>query len=138
MKPNQSDATMADALGSSAPEIALAKGVLAQAKQDLRRFRRAQDGVGREIYEDAYSWVTANDFSWPYSFLNVCKALRLSPESLRAELLPRARTGWFSRSRRIAETVSSSFRHSLGNAFRDTRSGSRQASRSAPSILVTP
>jgi hypothetical protein len=129
---------VAGALGSSGPEIALAKGVLAQAKQDLRRFRRAKDGVGREIYEDAYSWVTGNDFSWPYSFQNVCKALRLSPESLRAELLPRARTGWFSHSRRIAETVSSSFRRSLGSAFRGNRSGGRHASRPAPPILVTP
>jgi hypothetical protein len=129
---------VADALGSSGPEVALAKGVLAQAKQDLRRFRTAQDGVGREIYEDAYSWVTADDFSWPYSFQNVCKALRLSPESLRGELLPGVRTHWFSRSRRIAETISSSFRHSLGNAFKGNRSGSRHTSRSAPSILVTP
>src|SRR5437016_248602 len=110
MKPNQSDELLADASKSSGPEVALAKGVLAQAKQDLRRFRTAQDDIGREIYSDAHSWVTANDFSWPYSFQNVCKALRLSPESIRAELLPRARTHWFSRSRKIAETVSSSLR----------------------------
>ena len=120
---------MADAFGSSGPEVALAKGVLAQAKRDLRRFRRAQDSVGREIYEDAYSWVAANDFSWPYSFQNVCNALRLSPESVRTALLPHARTHWFSRSRRIAETVSSSFRRSLGNAFKGNGSGRRHATR---------
>ena len=138
MKPNQSDNMVADALGSSGPEIALAKGVLAQAKRDLRRFRKAQDGVGREIYEDAHSWVMANDFSWPYSFQNVCNALRLSPESVRAELLPRVRTHWFSRSRRIAETISSSFRRSLGNAFAGNGSSARHASRPAPPTLVTP
>jgi len=131
MKPNQSERMMADAFGSSGPEVALAKGVLAQAKRDLRRFRRAQDSVGREIYEDAYSWVAANDFSWPYSFQNVCNALRLSPESVKTALLPHARTHWFSHSRRIAETISSSLRSSLGNAFKGNRSGGRQANRPA-------
>ena len=69
------------------PEVALAKGVLVQAKQDLRRFRDAPDRVGREMYRDAYSWVASNDFTWPYSFINVCEVLGMSPEVLRVELL---------------------------------------------------
>src|SRR6267143_773885 len=125
MKPNHSDEVTAEAGRSLHPEVALAKGVLAQAKQDLQRFRTSQDSVGREMYADAYSWVTSNDFAWPYSFHNVCKVLRLSPESLRAELLPGTRTHWFSHSRRIAETFSSSLRNSLGNAFTSNRAGGR-------------
>src|SRR5438270_6319821 len=117
MNPNQRNKRMTGALRSLHPEVALAKGVLAQAKQDLRRFRTSQDFIGREMYADAYSWVTSTDVSWPYSFHNVCQVLRLSPQSLRAELLPRTRTHWFSHSRRIAETISSSLRSSLGNAF---------------------
>ena len=116
MKPNQSD-EMADALGSSGPQVDLAKGVLRQAKQDLRRFRAAQDRTGREMYGDAYSWVTSNDFSWPYSFLNVCEALGLSSEFLRAELLADTQPGWYSRSRRIAQGISNSVRGSLANVF---------------------
>ena len=58
MKPN-SDEEM-DIEATSQPEVALAKGVLIQAKQDLRRFAAAQDSVGREMYADAYSWVAAN------------------------------------------------------------------------------
>ena len=131
MKPNQSDELLADASKSSGPEVALAKGVLAQAKQDLRRFRSAQDAIGREMYADAYSWVTVDDYTWPYSFQNVCKALRLTPESLRMQLLSGARTHWLSHSRRIAETISSSLRSSLGNAFKGNRSGGRQANRPA-------
>ncbi|PYK32629.1 MAG: hypothetical protein DME54_15585 [Verrucomicrobia bacterium] len=69
------------------PEKDLAAGVLKQAAYDLRRFRAATTGVKREIYLDAYSWINANDFSWPYSFLNVCKLLDLCPEVIRAELL---------------------------------------------------
>jgi hypothetical protein len=121
MKTNQSDKGT-DIEAISQPQVALAKGVLIQAKQDLRRFADAQDGVGREMYADAYSWVTADDFTWPYSFQNVCKALRLSPELLRAELLSEFRSGWFFRSRRMAHNISSSLRGSLGNVFRSHHS----------------
>ena len=116
MKPNSDERT--DVEATSQPEFALAKGVLIQAKQDLRRFATAQDSVGREMYADAYSWVTSNDFSWPYSFQNVCKALSLSPEFVRAELLPVFQAGWLSRSRRMAGSVSSSLRGSLAKVFR--------------------
>jgi hypothetical protein len=116
MKTIQSDET-AEALASSEPLVALAKGVFAQAKQDLRKFRGAQDRVGREMYRDAYTWVISNDFTWPYSFLNVCEALGLSPEVLRAELLADTPTDWYSRSRRMAQALSNSLRTSLANVF---------------------
>lgn len=122
MNPDKNDGTT-DAGAASLPEVALAKGVLLQAKRDLRRFAAAEDRIGREIYTDAQSWVTANDFTWPYSFQNICKALRLSPESLRAELLPDIRPGWFAHSRRVAQTISSSLRDSFANAFRGHRTG---------------
>jgi len=130
MKTNESD-ERTDAEATPMPEVALAKGVLVQAKQDLCRFAAAQDGIGREVYTDAYSWVTANDFSWPYSFQNVCRALRLSPDFVRAELLQEFQAGWFSRSRRIAQRVSVSLRESFPNAFGVGRSGasSRRSSR---------
>jgi len=130
MKPNQSD-EMADALGSSGPLVALAKGVLAQAKQDLRRFRTAQDGIGREMYVDAYSRVTSDDFWWPYSFLNVCDVLGLSAEVLRAELLADTQRGWYSHSRRIALRISTSVRGSLANVLgaRGSVASSRHSNR---------
>ena len=112
----QSDET-AEALTISGSHVALAKGVLAQAKQDLRRFRGAPDRVGREMHRDAYSWVASNDFAWPYSFLNVCQALGLSPEVQRAELLADGPPGWYSRSRRMAQTLSTSLRGSLAKVF---------------------
>ena len=130
MKPNESGEGM-DAEAAPIPEVALAKGVLVQAKRDLRRFAAAHHGIGREMYADAYSWVMANDFSWPYSFQNVCKALGLSPDFVRAELLQEFQAGWFSRSRRIAQRVSVSLRESFPNAFGVGRSGasSRRSSR---------
>lgn len=77
----------------------------------------AEGGIGREIYADAYSWVASDDLWWPYSFLNVCEALGLSSEFLRAELLANTRPGWYSRSGRIAQGISNSFRGSLANVF---------------------
>src|SRR6266542_4199958 len=61
------------------PEKDLALGVLKQAARDLRRFHSATKGVKQELYLDAYSWVTANDFLWPYSFVNVCNLLNVCP-----------------------------------------------------------
>ena len=75
-------------------EKGLAAGVLKQAAHDLRRFRTATAGTKRELYLDAYTWITASDFSWPYSFMNVCKLLELCPDVVRAELLADASLGW--------------------------------------------
>ena len=126
----QSDDT-AEAMANSGSYVALAEGVLTQAKQDLRRFRGAPDRIGREMYRDAYSWVASNDFSWPFSFLNVCEALGLSPEVQRAELLADVPHGWYSRSRRMAQTLATSLRTSLANVFaaRGSFANSRRSSR---------
>src|SRR6266404_4139268 len=78
------------------PEQAMAGSVLRQAAYDLRRFCGATSGVERQLYLDAYDWVSADDFSWPYSFVNVCQLLNLAPESLRQELLTDASLGLFS------------------------------------------
>ena len=77
-------------------EKGLAAGVLKQAAHDLRRFQTATTGVKRELYLDAYSWITADDFSWPYSFVNVCKLLDVWPEAIRTELFADASLGSFS------------------------------------------
>ena len=99
----------------SAPPIAekgLALGVLKQAAYDLRRFRAATKGVDREVYLDAHSWITAHDFSWPYSFMNVCKLLNLCPEVVCAELLADAALGpvhyWIRRAGRLSQRLSAS------------------------------
>ena len=94
-------------------EKRLAAGVLKQAACDLHRFHPASTGVKRAMYLDAYSWITANDFSWPYSFMNVCKLLDLCPEVVRTELLADASLGWFSywiqRSGRLSRRLRASF-----------------------------
>jgi hypothetical protein len=94
------------------PEKGLAVGVLKQAAYDLRRFRAATKGADREVYLDARSWIVAHDFSWPYSFINVCKLLDLCPEIVRAELLADASLGpfhyWIRRAGRLSRRLSAS------------------------------
>jgi len=75
------------------PEKAMAGSVLRQVAYDLRRFRGATSGVERQLYLDAYDWVTADDFSWPYSFVNICQSVNLAPEVARKELLEDASPG---------------------------------------------
>jgi hypothetical protein len=65
----------------------LAAGVLKQAAQDLRRFHGGTSAIERELYLDAFRWLTVDDCTWPFSFLNVCQLLNLAPESVREELL---------------------------------------------------
>ena len=94
------------------PERGLAVGVLKQAAYDLRRFRTATKGADRELYLDAHSWITGSDFSWPYSFMNVCKLLGLCPEMVRAELLADASLGpfhyWIRRAGRLSRKLGAS------------------------------
>jgi hypothetical protein len=134
IRPSLSD-EMVDAVARSGPEVALAKGVLVQARQDLRRFRTAEDRVGREIYADAYSWIGSDDLWWPYSFRNVCEVLGLSPEAVRTRLLTGAQHGWYSHSRRIAQRLSTSVRGSLANVFGARRSIAN-ADRSSRPVLA--
>ena len=65
----------------------LADGILKQAVLDLRRFHGATSAVEREFYVDARRWLTSNDCSWPFSFLNVCQLLNLAPETVREDVL---------------------------------------------------
>ena len=95
----------------------LAAGVLKQAAQDLRRFHNATSAAARELYLDAYSWVTSNDYAWPFSFLNVCHSLNLAPDVVRLELLADASAGfvtyWSQRCTRVARSIQSFLNHAF-------------------------
>jgi hypothetical protein len=103
------------------PEKGMAAGVLKQAAYDLRRFRDATTGVKRELYLDAYTWIIATDFSWPYSFINVCNLLDVCPEVVRTELLADASLGWIDYWTRRAGRLSKRLRASVARAFASCR-----------------
>lgn len=102
-------------------------GVLRQAVHDLRRFHNATGTLERELYLDAYSWVTASDFSWPYSFVNICKLLDVPPEMLRAELLADASLGGLAYWCKLGVRFGRSCRASLSRAFMNSRNRYRAA-----------
>ena len=83
----------------------------------MRRFHSATKGVKQELYLDAYSWVTANDFLWPYSFVNVCKLLNVSPEVVRAEIFADASLNWLNYWTKRVGNVSRRVRASFARTF---------------------
>ena len=99
----------------------LAAGVLKQAKQDLRRFHGATSPVERELYLDAYSWLTSDDCTWPFSFLNVCQLLDLAPDIVRLELLADASVGFFTYWVRRSVRAARSFQIFLNRVFTTNR-----------------
>lgn len=87
-----------DVWGEEAPETAtavrppsaesvLAAAVLRLAYEDLMKHRRANDVRQRRAFREAYAWVTSDERRWPFSFVNVCEMLDMSPEALRAKML---------------------------------------------------
>ena len=68
-------------------ERALALAVLSRVVVDLQKFRRARRRRQQRMYMEAYQWVASETCDWPYSFVNLCEMLGLSPEALRAGLL---------------------------------------------------
>jgi hypothetical protein len=68
-------------------EKILAASALCQAVEDLQKFQYERRDAGQMLYQEVCNWITSNDSSSPYSFLNLCGALDLAPDRLRAELL---------------------------------------------------
>ena len=100
----------------------LAAGILEQARLDLRRFHGATSGLEREFYLDAYRWVTSDDSSWPFSFLNVCQLLKLAPETAREEVLGDLSLGAFGYWSRRCGRAARRFKIFLSSIFTTERS----------------
>jgi hypothetical protein len=99
----------------------LAAGILKQAGLDLRRFHDATSEIEREFYLDAYRWVMSDDSSWPFSFLNVCQALNLAPETVREEVLGDLSLGAFGYWSRRCGRAARRFKICLSNIFTNER-----------------
>ncbi|HEV8718444.1 MAG TPA: hypothetical protein VGX03_37200 [Candidatus Binatia bacterium] len=73
-------------LDTTRGEIALRRAVLEDAigcfqKQTVSSGRRAQ-----RLAREAEAWLFANDYNWPFSFVNICAVLGLDPEYIRMGL----------------------------------------------------
>jgi hypothetical protein len=114
-KKNQRELALGDLKQSAQDE--LAAGVLKQAAQDLRRFHNATSRIERELYFDAHRWVMSDDYSWPFSFPNVCQILNREPEELRQELVGDLAFGSFGQWTRRCCRAIHRFRDSLTERF---------------------
>jgi hypothetical protein len=111
----------AEGYTSETSQRELAAGVLKQTAEDLRRFHGATSAIERELYLDAYSWVTSDDSSWPFSFLNVCQLLNLTPDIVRHELVADASGGFFTYWTRRSVRAARSFQIFLNRVFTTNR-----------------
>jgi hypothetical protein len=66
---------------------ALLLAMLDLAASDLQFFRFLRRREARKLYWEAHQWVTSDNCSHPFAFVNVCAALNLSPDVLRSGLL---------------------------------------------------
>jgi len=113
----------------------LAAGILKQAGLDLRRFHGATSAVEREFYLDAYRWVMSDNCSWPFSFLNVCQALNLTPETVREEVLGDLSLGTLGYWSRRCGRAARKFQSFLRSAFTNQRDlNAAEPDRVAPAL----
>ncbi|MGD9762561.1 MAG: hypothetical protein AB7V27_02440 [Candidatus Binatia bacterium] len=68
------------------PEYSLVLAMLQDALECFQKYRFATDGNGRELYEEARSWIDSGDRKWPFSFENVCDILKIDSDFLRRGL----------------------------------------------------
>ena len=72
---------------SDQPEIRLMLAILEDAVATYQRFAANESRQNQKLFRDAESWIQSSDTSWPYSFDNICEALKLEPEVMRRGLL---------------------------------------------------
>jgi hypothetical protein len=76
-----------DRLGGDAafqPEKRLMLAVLEEAIATFQRHALSGRRRGQRQVEEVEEWITGNGHEWPFSFANICDALDLDPEYLRA------------------------------------------------------
>lgn len=68
------------------PEKRLMLAVLEDAVGTFQKFALLSDRRAQALFAETQEWFTSDDTEWPYAFLNVCNALGLEADYLRAGL----------------------------------------------------
>ena len=69
------------------PEKALLRAILEDAVHCYRKYRTAENRVGRARFREAESWIAGSGNGWIFSFDNVCELLELDPIYVRQSIL---------------------------------------------------
>jgi len=82
--------------------LALRWAVLADALNCLIKKSKKDGRREQRLTKETAEWVFTDDVDWPFSFVNICAALRIDPAYIRRGLLRWMRRGTSERSRRLA------------------------------------
>jgi len=69
------------------PEQSLVTAVLWEAAHDVEKWRFAKRRREQWLYWDAYAWISSDDRSWNFSFVNLCETIGLTVAAVREQLL---------------------------------------------------
>ncbi len=67
-------------------EKRLMLAVLEDALDCYQKYASADDGHGRQLFEEAQTWIVSDDRGWFFSYENICETLEINPEYLRCGL----------------------------------------------------
>ncbi len=76
--------------GSVSSERDLMFAILADAIDCFWKYAGARDGRGIRLFQEARSWIFANDEAETCSFINVCDALSFDPDYIRQGVMAAA------------------------------------------------
>jgi len=82
--------------------LALRWAVLADALNCLLKASKKDGRREQRLAKDTAEWVFTDDVDWPFSFVNICAALRIDPAYIRRGLLRWMQRGTGDRARRPA------------------------------------
>jgi hypothetical protein len=69
------------------PHERLMLAVLEDAIVCFQQYQGESDGKRERLFREAKQWIIDDDSEWPFSFKNICEALRLSVNYVRCGLL---------------------------------------------------
>ena len=64
-------------------EAALMRAVLADALLCIQKFAFSPRRRGQRLFREAEDWILADEYRWPFSFVNVCAVLGLDADYIR-------------------------------------------------------
>jgi len=69
-----------------AGEFELVRATLADAIHTYRKYAHAKGRRAQRLFREVEEWLFVDDWSWPFSFLNICEVLDMDPNYIRAGL----------------------------------------------------
>ncbi len=68
------------------PECHLLWAVMQRGIEECMKYATATDRRGRRLHREATDWLMRDDYTWLYSFINICHILGLDPGYVREGL----------------------------------------------------